>query len=127
MNQIDRKDLKIIQNLDMNCRLPIRQLAKNIQVQREVAEYRIKRLTKRGIITGGHPVFDLDVIGYRSFRLLLRLFNLGTKKRDELIQYFVSHQHTWWVAWVGGKWDMILNFVCKDSAEFNRIFEEILA
>ena len=127
MKEIDKKDLKIIRNLDMNARMPINALAKKVQLSREVTEYRIKRLTKLGVIAGAHTVFDVDVIGYRSFRLLLRLFNMKQKEKDDLISYFAKHPRTWWVASIGGRWDIIMNFIAKDSAEFNKIFEDIVA
>ena len=126
MEEINKKDRRIISQLDMDARMPINELARKVQISREVAEYRIKRLTKLGIITGAHTVFNLDVIGYRSFRLLLRLFNLKSEQKKELITYFQNHPNTWWVASVGGRWDIILNFIAKDSTEFNSIFEEIV-
>jgi len=127
MDKIDKKDRKILCNLDMCARMPINELAKKVQLKREVVEYRIKRLTKLGIISGAHTVFDVDLIGYRSFRLLLRLFNLKPPEKKELMDYFVNHHNTWWVASIGGRWDVILNFVAKDSSEFNSIFEDIIA
>jgi len=126
MVKIDKKDRKIIRQLDMDARMPINALAKKVQVSREVAEYRVKRLIKLEIITGAHTVFNVDVIGYRSFRLLLRLFNLKQVEKDKLINYFGKHPNTWWVASIGGRWDIILNFIAKDSAEFNEIFEELV-
>ncbi len=127
MKQIDLKDRRIIDLLDMNARMPIKELARKVKASREVVEYRLKRLQKLGVITGAHTVFDVDVIGYRSYRLLLRLFNLKDSEKKKLISYFVSHPNSWWVASIGGKWDVILNFVARDQAEFNDIFEEIVS
>jgi Lrp/AsnC family transcriptional regulator, leucine-responsive regulatory protein len=127
MKKIDKKDRKIIRQLDMNARMPINELAKKVQISREVAEYRVKRLTKLGIIAGAHTVFNVDVLGYRSYRLLLRLFNLKQEEKNKLITYFKENSNSWWVASVGGRWDIIMNFVAKDQAEFNDIFDEIVA
>lgn len=127
MIKTDKKDRKIISELDMNARMPINQLAKKIQLSREVTEYRIKRLTKLEVIAGSHTVFNVDVIGYRSFRMLLRLYNLKQKEKNELIKHFENHPNTWWVASIGGRWDLIMNFIAKDQAEFNDIFEEIVS
>jgi len=127
MKNIDKKDRKIIRQLDMNARMPINELAKKVQVSREVVGYRVKRLTKLGIISGAHTVFNVDVIGYRSFRLLLRLFNLKKEEKENLIDYFKEHPNIWWVASIGGRWDIILNFVAKDQAEFNDIFDDLVA
>src|SRR3989338_5135654 len=78
---MNQKDRSIIQQLDMHARLPINEIAKNVQCSREIVEYRIQRLHKLGIISGAHTIFDLDLIGYRSFRLLLRLFK---EKKDQI-------------------------------------------
>ncbi len=127
MKGIDLKDKKILAALDMNARMPMKELAKKVRVSREVVEYRLKRLTKLGIVGGTHAVFDVDVIGYRSYRLLLRLFNLTQKEKGKLINYFREHKKTWWVASVGGRWDIIMNFIAHDQTEFNDIFEGIVA
>src|SRR3989338_6727281 len=126
MIRIDRKDRKILRSLDMNARLPLKRLAKEVGIGREVAEYRIKRLRKIGVISGAHTVFDVHMLGYQSFRLLLRLFHLSTKDRKNLMEYLVQHKNTWWVASVGGRWDVIVNFIAEDAAAFNDIFEEIV-
>jgi len=127
MIKIDKKDKKILSCLDMDARMPVKELAKKVQISREVAEYRLKRLARLGVIYGAYTVFNADAIGYRSFRLLLRLFNLKQEQKQDLISYFEDHPNTWWVASTGGKWDIILNFIAKDSSQFNDIFEEIVA
>ena len=127
MIKLDKKDKRILSAIDMDGRANSVQLAKKVQLSREMVEYRLKRLSKENLISQPHTVFDLDILGYRSFRLLLRLFNLSQKEKQELIQYFSKHPNTWWVALVGGKWDIILNFVAIDSAQFNEIFEEIVS
>ena len=126
MNQIDQKDRRILHQLDMHARLPINEIAKNVQCSREIVEYRIQRLHKLGIISGAHTVFDLDLIGYRSFRLLLRLFKLNKEEKERFLNYLIFHHHTWWVASIGGRWDIIINFLAKDAAQFNHIFEELV-
>lgn len=127
MDVLDIKDRRIIRALDMDARLPVNQLAKKVGLSRESTEYRIQRLKKRGIISGSHTVFDADVVGYRSFRVLLRLNNLSNEQKDRLVRYFVAHLRTWWVASVGGKWDIILNFFAKDATEFNHLLEEMVS
>lgn len=126
MNQIDQKDKRILHLLDMSARLPTAEIAKTVQCSRETIEYRIERLHKLGIISGAHTIFDLDLIGYRSYRLLLRLFNVNKDEKERFLHYLITHHHTWWVASIGGRWDLIINFLAKDSAQFNHLFEELV-
>ncbi len=126
MSQIDQKDKRILHLLDMHAQLAPSDIAKSTPCSREIVEYRLKRLEKLGIISGAHAVFDLDLIGYRSYRLLLRLFYLQKQQKEQLFSYLKAHHHTWWVASIGGKWDIIINFFAKDAAQFNYIFEELV-
>lgn len=126
MKLLDQKDRKILSLLDMNALFPRNILAKKVGVGREVVEYRIRRLKSLGIISDPHTVFDTNVLGYQSFRILLRLCHLNEEQKKDFIRAFVEHKNTWWVASVGGRWDFIMNFIAEDTATFNDIFEDII-
>jgi Lrp/AsnC family transcriptional regulator, leucine-responsive regulatory protein len=122
---LDKKDKRIITELDMNARMPLTELAKKVGVSRQVIEYRIKRLKKENIIFGAKTVFDSAVIGQNWYRVVLRLVNINQSEKNTFIDYLKQHQNTLWVGEIGGNWDIIVNFICEDNFNFNRIFEEI--
>ncbi|MBS3158975.1 AsnC family transcriptional regulator [Candidatus Woesearchaeota archaeon] len=124
--KLDLKDRKILRELDMDATMPLNELAKKLKISRYVAEYRIKRMLKEKIISLPYVVTDSAVVGVRWFRVLFRLKNVDEQKKKEIISYFASLDSTIWVASIGNKWDVIINFMALDSFEFNSIFEEII-
>jgi DNA-binding Lrp family transcriptional regulator len=124
---VDSKDRQILSALDMNARIPFTTLAKRVKVSRQVVEYRIKKLEKENIILGYKTIFDSAVVGIKWYRVTFRLLNITKQEKKVFMEYLKNHNYTGWLGEVGGNWDIILNFMCRDNFEFNKIFEEIIA
>lgn len=125
MVKIDIKDRKILMQLDMDARMPLTELAKKIRLSRQVVEYRLKRMQKEKIIHGAITVFDSVVLGFNWYRIILRLLNISKEEKMEFIEYLRNHPYIFWLGEVGGNWDLVINFICKDNFQFNEIFEEL--
>jgi len=119
MVKLDKLDRKIIAELDMDARIPITQLAKAVRASREVVNYRIKTLTKRGIISGTQTFFNPAKIGYSIYRVLVRLDSLDNEMINQFQEFFIEHDSVMWFAKLGGKWDYAIEFLAKSGNEFN--------
>lgn len=133
MVKIDRLDGKIIAELDMNARIPITQLAKAVRASREVVNYRIKTLTKRGVISGTQTFFNPAKVGYSIYRVLVRLDSLDNEIINKFQEFFIKHNSVMWLAKLGGKWDYAIEFFAKNGDEFDTLlknsfekFEELI-
>lgn len=127
MLKLDLKDRKILVELDLNARMPLTELSKKVELSRQVVEYRIKRMQEENIILGAKAVFDTAVIGYSWYRIMLRLLNITKEQKAQLLSELKSHPHTFWLGEVGEDWDVVVNLICKDHFQFNKIFEEFFA
>ncbi|MBU1111184.1 MAG: Lrp/AsnC family transcriptional regulator [archaeon] len=127
MARIDTKDKKILHELDMNARMPLTELARKVGLSRQVVEYRIKRMQKENIIFGAIAIFDSVVVGFNWYRVAFRLLNVTKEQKDAFLLFLKDHNHINWLGEVGGNWDLVMNFICKDNFEFNSIFEEIIS
>ena len=127
MTKIDVKDRKILSELDMDARMPITKLAKKVGLSRQVVEYRIKRMQKENIIHGTKGIFDSVVAGFNWYRVVLRLLHVTKEEKEDFLTFLKTHKNTLWLGEVGGNWDLVVNFVCKDHFAFNKIFEEIVS
>ncbi len=125
MYTLDLKDRRILAALDMNARMPIGELAKRVGVSRQVAAYRINQLQKEGVVLGAVTIFDSVVAGFNWYRVLMRL--KGTEKKADVVKFLSTHPHTLWVGEVGGNWDIVVNFIAKDTYKFNNILEDFLS
>ncbi len=125
--KIDLKDRRILNELDMDARMPINKLANLVGLSRQVVKYRIERMKKDGIIIDSVAVFDSAVAGYGWYRLVLRLGPMDTPNRKEEIIHFLSnHSNSLWVGIVGGNWDIVVNFIARDNYAFNALLENFL-
>ncbi|MBI2112742.1 Lrp/AsnC family transcriptional regulator [Candidatus Woesearchaeota archaeon] len=124
--KIDVKDRKILSTLDMDSRMPITVLAKEVGLSRQVVEYRLKRLKKEKVIFGSRAIFDSVVVGYTWYRVIFQLLSITQEEKKKLMDYLRNHPFTFWLGEVGGNWDFVVNFVCKDNFHFNSVFEEVI-
>lgn len=124
--KLDLKDRKILRELDMNARMGMNELAKRVGLSRQVVEYRLERMKHDGIILGAVAICDSAVVGQRWFRVTFQLGKTEPKTKQELINHLANHPNTLWLGEVGGNWDFVINFICEDQFEFDRIWTDVL-
>ncbi len=125
--KIDVKDKRILAALDMDARMPFTELAKKVSLSRQVVEYRLKRLQKDSVILGTYPIIDCGVVGYSKYVVAFRLLNITVKEKEELVSLLLKHSYLHSLREVGGNWDLIVTFICKDNAQFDTVFDDIIA
>jgi len=126
LSKIDRKDSKILRILDMDARIPMKQLAKKVGISRQVAEYRVERMAREGTIGGFFTVFDSAVVGKRWFRIVLQMRRITSAEKQAFIDFFKAHPDVLWLGEVGGNWDFVINFVTDDQFSFEGLFNGVL-
>lgn len=119
------KDKKILRELDMDARIPMKELAKRVGLSRQVVQYRIERMQKEGVILGTRTIFDSAVVGQRWFRVAIQLKSTQ-KEKNQIIEHFKENPSILWLGEVGGNWDLVVNFVFEDHFKFNQNFEKFL-
>jgi DNA-binding Lrp family transcriptional regulator len=117
---LDVKDCKILMELDTNARKPDSAIAKSVGLSKQVTNYRITRLEKRGIIKGYIPVIDHTKLGLRLYKVLLKIENLDAEKEKELIAYLKRHSS--WLVSMLGNWDFTFGFYAEDEYAFMRFW-----
>lgn len=124
--KLDKKDLQLLYELDVNARRSYQQLGKRVRLNKNSVNYRITRLMKDKIILGFYTEVDMYKIGFTLYRLFLRLQNLTTETEMELIAYFVVHQHVGWVFSVEGKFDIAVGVYFKNNQEFKEFETKVI-
>jgi len=124
--KIDLKDRKILHELDLEANIPTTKLAKNVGLSQQVVDYRIKNMIKNDIIIGFFTVIDVVQLGYSLYRIHFRFKNVSKEKREEINQFFNKNPFVLWSAYVGGRWDYIVDFFSKSNKEFSDNLEKII-
>ncbi len=87
MLKLDKKDLQILGLLDWDCRMPLTQLAKKIQLNKDVVRYRIKHLEEQGAIMRYYSLINISKLGYLTFRGYLALIDTNKEVEKEIISH----------------------------------------
>ncbi len=90
---MDKIDLKILQVLDFNGRMPASHIAKRVQSNKEVVIYRIKKLEEQGIINRYFPVLDMGKLGYYTSRLYFDLEEMDQNEERRFIEFLDKEIH----------------------------------
>jgi len=124
--KLDKTDRKILAELDKNCRIPTTVLAKKVFKSRQAVEYRINQLVKKGIITSFNASFNPHKMGYKLYKIYLKLRNIPEEK-EKLFEYLKSSGIVYWMGECSGTWDLIFGFFAKNDFEFFELKNDLMS
>lgn len=126
MYKLNKKDLKILSELDLNARQSNNQIAKKVRLSKEVVKYRIDNLIKNKVILQFFTITNYFKLGMVKFKLYLRLTNANKEKINEIGEYFYVNPKTEWVVNTTGRWDIIVSFLLHNINEFDDEVQKVL-
>ncbi|MFH1770344.1 MAG: Lrp/AsnC family transcriptional regulator [archaeon] len=124
---LDLKDKRILAELDINARASFQSIGKKTGLSKETVIYRIKNLEKKGIIQRYTTLVNFSKIGYTGHAVYSRFQNINDEQKKEIIEYLTNIPKVYWIALVGGKFDIVFGIMAKDIFQFNKIYYKILA
>lgn len=125
MEKLDKKDFRLLAELDFNARIPLATLAKNVGISPQLAKYRLRKLTEAGVIKGFVALVNLHRLGYYSYRLYLRLQKVPPSDYPKIIDYLKGEVPSMWVASISGRWDLEVLLAAKSPVDFSNILRKI--
>ncbi len=124
MKEIDKKELKLLSILEEDARQSLSNMAKQMHTSQQLISYLLQSLEKRRVILGYYTLINLAKLGYTSYRTMLRLSNVDERKRKEIIDYLAKHKNILWLVEVGGRWDLLVNFMAKNIIHYSNILRK---
>lgn len=122
---LDKKDWKILSFLSQDCRISLTQLAKRVKTSREVADYRVKRLVKNGIIKYFCTDINLEILSYTKHVVYLELINVDKNKEQEIFNILKKNTYVSWLVTSTGKWSVIFDIHSKNTQHLAQLIKEI--
>ncbi len=126
MIKLDRKNRKILYELDVDSRQPFRNIAKKVGLSKDAVVYRINKLQEAGIIKGFHTVIDNGKLGLIPFRLYLELQNTTPELEREMIDFFKKQNEVIWLMSIDGEYSLGLATYVKSIKEMNLFWKRLL-
>ena len=127
MLEFDIKDRKLLYELDCNSRQTVQQLAKKIGLSKDAVKYRINKLLNEGVIKSFNAVIDTGKLGFTSFRLFLKFYQLSPEKEKEILNFLQKNKNLVWLVQAEGNWGMNTWFLYKSLEDINSFWAEFLA
>jgi len=126
MLKIDKKDKKILYQLDVNSRQSLSAIGKKVGLPKNVVAYRINKLKEKNIINNFYTIIDASKLGYTSFRIYLTYQYTDPNLEEEILKYFIKNKQTYWIGSIEGKYDLGMHIWVKEPTEFSNFWEKTL-
>lgn len=122
---IDEIDERILDALERDGRLSLRQVAEAVHISRANAHARVKRMTDKGIITGFTVKVDPVARGYgTSAFITANVRQADWRSIRERLRQLPGIAH---IALVGGEFDVVMLVRARDNADLRRlVLDDIL-
>ena len=126
--KLDLYDRKLLSELDKNAAQSLAELCRALKRSKQFISYRMEKLEQAGIINGYNAIVDMSKLGFFTFRVYLKLQQMGLGDRDALAEYAQKHfGQIWSVVSMHGKWDVALFIGVKTITEFHTVWDGLLA
>jgi len=125
---MDLKDRKLIYLLDLNSRTKETDLAKALNLSKQVVNYRIKKLLNKGVIINCQTMLSISAFNTPLYAQVYGKFlEAGKKKTEEIINYLKNHPKVGYLAIYGGRFDFTISIAAKDLQDFDEQLREIFS
>jgi|GEM_PF-2036432 len=124
---LDSKDQRILAELFRNGRARYAAIAKNCQISKDAAKYRIAKITEAGIMTAVTAIIDIRKLGWSSSLVFFKLTNLDKTRIKEFVAHLSESPLVAEVLEFAGSWDFAARFQHKDTLHLSRIIGSLEA
>ncbi|MEC8339343.1 MAG: winged helix-turn-helix transcriptional regulator [Nanoarchaeota archaeon] len=123
---ITEKDILILKQLLLDGRKSSSSISKEIDLGREIVNYRIKRLIKENLIVKFVPKINEKAINYQEYIILLKLNLEDELSKDQFIKQTIGNKYLVWTTKSDSGWDLIVRLYAQSIEEFKEKMQEIL-
>jgi Lrp/AsnC family leucine-responsive transcriptional regulator len=120
---IDELDYKIIDNLSLNARIPLIDLASKLNTSSQTINYRLQKLIKSGVIKGFRVGIDISKLDLQYFDVRIILTDHSYRKK--IIRYLQNKTFFKCINTAFGYTDLELEFILKNLDKLIEIMDDL--
>lgn len=121
--EIDRTDYHLLNEISLNARAPLIELAEKFNCSSQTINYRIKRLKKEGLIQAFRVAINENKLGF--IRNKVNIFLKNYNQRLNIINYIKKNPYLIYISTATGLCDLEFEFIIKDQKQLIEIIEDI--
>ena len=119
---MDELDLQIIQKLQQNARLSLKQIAKILKTPASTIHFRVQKLIEGEIISKFSCVVDIEKLGYKTVGWANLI--IDPLKADDIANKIASFEQVRMVSVTGGTYNLIIQIISKNEKELWNFIQE---
>jgi len=112
---IDGIDKKILRTLMEDARIPILEIARNVDISGAAIHQRLRKLEKSGLISGSKFVINPKVLGYDTVAFIGVYLDKAIQN-PEAIKQLKKVPEVLECHYTTGNWNVLIKILCKDNA-----------
>lgn len=122
--ETDDLDFQILKLIAENARMPVTKIAKNLNSTVTVINYRMKKLTRLGVIQGFRVNYDFSKLGFQWFKIDIDLKKY--EQREQIINYVKTNPNLIIIDESAGVADLELEFHLENLGKLHEIMNNII-
>ena len=115
-NGLDLLDRKILYELDLNSRMTFKELGKKLNIAKETASFRVKRLVKEGYIKNFITTIHTSNLNRFYYKLFYKFHKTTPEVDKEIVKYIRNHKSIAYFASLEGRYDVTFLILAKDMS-----------
>lgn len=122
--KIERQTGRILAAAQLDAAAPVREIAERAGVPQHVAQYQLRRLSESGVLRYG-AVINHYRLGLQQWQIYLALDAAAYRRRGALLQFLQQSGLVYWVAELGGEYQIAFSVTAPAAQELSRFLSQI--
>lgn len=122
--QIDNIDLKILNVLSKNAKMPYTEVAKKVFVSGGTVHVRMRKLEKMGVVRGTKLDIDYDKLGY-NISCYMGIYLEKSFLYKETVKFLKKIPEIIEIHAITGQYTIFIKIICKDTSHFRNFLDTI--
>jgi len=121
--KIDETDYRLLNEIALDARIPLIDLADKFDCSSQTINYRLKRLKNEGLIQAFRVAIDPTKLGFKRYKADIFLKNHSF--RNDILNYVKKNSHLIYISTSIGICDIEFEFLVKNQSDLIKILEDI--
>lgn len=119
------RDWAVLCHLDLSGRATYAELGRRIGLSKETVKNIVSRLEQRGIVSHYMAFIDVTRLGFTPYVVYAQFRNAIQSEREKIVAYLCSRPEVYWVARMGGHFDLLFGITALNVRTFAEHLEHI--
>ncbi|MHA2351764.1 MAG: Lrp/AsnC family transcriptional regulator [Candidatus Thorarchaeota archaeon] len=125
--RLDELDLAILKQLQIDCRIPLQEIAEKVGSPTSTVHYRVKRLEREGVIDGYYANVNPEKLGLEYLTVIQVRAVYGPGYHERIGKKLAKIPGVWAVYFTLGETDFFVLTRSENKSEYMKILDVLMA